>query len=84
MGRLARDGTAEPVSRDHVLRRERGQENIEGFFLCSADHEQDYFRETIFSVANGDRKTLKYIPLFELTTSKIIGNHTGRCPICYM
>ena len=84
MGRLARDGTAEPVSRDNVLRRERGQENIEGFFLCSADHEQDYFRETIFSVANVDRKTLKYIPLFELTTSKIIGNHTGRCPICYM
>ena len=33
MSRLARDGTAEPVSRDQILRRER---------LCSADHEQDW------------------------------------------
>ena len=27
MNRLARDGTAEPVSRDQILMRERGQEN---------------------------------------------------------
>ena len=39
MSRLTRDGTAEPVSRDHILRRERGQGNIH--FTCSADHEQD-------------------------------------------
>ena len=39
MSRLTRDGTAEPVSRDQILRRERGQENIN--FPCSADHEQD-------------------------------------------
>ena len=32
MSRLARDGTAEPVSQDHILRRERGQGN----------HEQDW------------------------------------------
>ena len=31
--------TAEPVSRDQILRRERGQGNIH--FPCSADHEQD-------------------------------------------
>ena len=37
MSRLARDGTAEPVSRDQILRRERGQGNIH--FSCSADHE---------------------------------------------
>ena len=36
MGRLTRDGTAEPVSRDQILRRERGQGNIN--FPCSADH----------------------------------------------
>ena len=37
--RLMRDGTAEPVSRDQILRRrERGQGNIN--FPCSADHEQ--------------------------------------------
>ena len=30
----------EPVSRDQILRRERGQRNID--FPCSADHEQDW------------------------------------------
>ena len=40
MSRLTRDGAAEPVSRDQILRRERGQGNIN--FLCSADHEQDW------------------------------------------
>ena len=40
MSRLARDGTAEIVSRDQILRRERGQGNIN--FPCSADHEQEW------------------------------------------
>ena len=40
MSRLTRDGTAEPVSRDQNLRREREQGNIQ--FSCSADHEQDW------------------------------------------
>ena len=40
MSRLTRDGTAEPVSRDQILRHARGQENIP--FPCSADHEQDW------------------------------------------
>ena len=40
MSRLTRDGTAEPVSRDQILRRERGQGNIH--FPCSADHVQDW------------------------------------------
>ena len=40
MSRLTRDGNAEPVSRDQILRRERGQENIN--FPCSADHVQDW------------------------------------------
>ena len=40
MSRLARDGTAEPVSRDQILMRERVQGNIH--FPCSADHEQDW------------------------------------------
>ena len=39
MSRLTRDGTAEPVSRDQILRHERGQGNIR--FSCSADHVQD-------------------------------------------
>ena len=41
MSRLARDGTAEPVSRDQILRHARGQGNVN--FPCSADdHEQDW------------------------------------------
>ena len=35
-----RDGTAEPVSRDQILRHARGQGNIH--FPCSADHDQDW------------------------------------------
>ena len=40
MSRLSRDGTAEPVSRDQILRYERGQGNVN--FPYSADHEQDW------------------------------------------
>ena len=40
MSRLTRVGTAEPVSRDQILRHVRGQGNIH--FPCSADHEQDW------------------------------------------
>ena len=40
MNRLTRNWTAEPFSRDQILRRERGQRNIH--FPCSADHEQDW------------------------------------------
>ena len=40
MSRLTRDGTAEPVSRDQILRHARGQGNIN--FPCSADYEQDW------------------------------------------
>ena len=45
MSRLTRDGTAEPVSRDQILRRERGQGNIH--FSCSADHVQDWQSYTV-------------------------------------
>ena len=40
MSRLTRDRTAEPVSRDQILRRERGEGNFH--FPCSADHVQDW------------------------------------------
>ena len=40
MSRLTRDGAAEPVSRDQILRYERGQGNIH--FSCSPDHVQDW------------------------------------------
>ena len=37
---LTRDGTAEPVSRDQILKRERGQEKK--YFPPSADPKQDW------------------------------------------
>ena len=40
MSRLTLDGTAEIVSQDQMLRRERGQGNI--IVPRSADHEQDW------------------------------------------
>ena len=40
MSRLTRDGTAEPFSRDQILKHARGQRIIH--FPCSADHEQDW------------------------------------------
>ena len=40
MSRLTPDGTAEPVWRDQILRRVRGQGNIH--LPCSVDHEQDW------------------------------------------
>ena len=45
MSRLTRDGTAEPVSRDQILRHERGQGNIH--FPSSADHVQDWQPYTV-------------------------------------
>ena len=43
MGRLTRDGTTEPVSRDYILRGVGIQGNIH-LLPCSADHEQDWQR----------------------------------------
>ena len=40
VSRLTQDGTTGPVSRDQILRRERGQRNIH--LPCSAHHEQDW------------------------------------------
>ena len=37
---LTQDGTSEPVLRDQILRRERGQGNTH--FPCSRDYEQDW------------------------------------------
>ena len=64
MSRLPREGTAKPVSRDQILKRERGQGNIH--FPCSADHVQDwqpYFTRLIHTLAICDDHTYihKYI-----------------------
>ena len=43
MRRLTRDGTAEPVLRDQILRRERGQGKIHFPYSADLDH-QDYWQ----------------------------------------
>ena len=40
MNRLTQDGTAEPFSRDQILRHVRGQGNTR--FPCLTDHERDW------------------------------------------
>ena len=63
--RLTRDGTAEPFSRDQILRRERGPGNLH--FPCSADHEQDWQPYTVdpYYVLSNDH-TYKYINTYVL------------------
>ena len=59
MSRLTRDGTAEPVSRDQILRHARGQENIH--FPCSADHEQDWQPYPVDPYSDDHTYTYRYI-----------------------
>ena len=68
MSRLTRDETAEPVSRDQILRHVRGQGNIN--FPCSADHEQDWqpYPFNPYSAICDDHT---YIPLTLSLTSRL-------------
>ena len=50
MSRLTRDGTAELVSRDKILRHVRRQGNIH--CPCSADHEQDWQSHSVDSYSS--------------------------------
>ena len=69
MSRLTRDGTAEPVSRDQILRHARGQGNIS--FLCSADHEQDWqpYPVDLYSVMCDDHTYIHTPPYLGHTQS---------------
>ena len=64
MGRLTRDGTAETVSGDQILRRERGQGNIN--FPCSADHEPPYSVDPYSCCICGDHTCLTRLILLLL------------------
>ena len=68
MSRLTRDGIAEPVSRDQILRRERVQGNIH--FPCSTDHVQDWqpYPGDPYSAICDDRTLLPLI-LYEIFIS---------------
>ena len=72
MSRLTRDGTAEPVSRDQILRHVRGQGKI--YFPCSADHEQDWQPYPVdpFSAICDDRA---YIHTYNSSAFNTVGIH---------
>ena len=65
MSGLTRDGTAEPVSPDQILRRERGQGKIY-ISLCSADHERDWQPYPVdpYSTECADHTYIQYIHVF--------------------
>ena len=58
MSRLTQDGTAEPVSRDQILRHGRGQGNIH--FPCLADHEQDWQSTRLIHTLLYNRRYFQY------------------------
>ena len=69
MSRLTRDGTAEPVSREQILRREREERNIN--IPCSADHEQGwqpYPVDPSPAICDDNSYILTYIQLTILST----------------
>ena len=55
---LTRDGTAETVWRDQILRHERGQGQNYFVFPCSADHEKDWQPYTRFDAQSVERDAL--------------------------
>ena len=70
MSRLTWDGTAEPVSRDQILRHARGQGNVH--FPCSADHEQDWQPYPVDPYSAINRVAKKMRTYFEMGTD---GHH---------
>ena len=68
MSRLTRDGTAEPVLKNQILRHARGQGNIH--FPCSADHEQDW---QLFVVLSSRRSLSSSVQRRVLLNDFIIG-----------
>ena len=79
MSRLTREGTAEPVSRDQILRHARGQGNVH--FSFSADHEQDWqpYGVNPYSAICDDH-THTYIHKKRINDLIVLtGIFTGRC-----
>ena len=76
MSRLTRDGMTEPVSRDQILRRERGQGNIS--FSCSADHEQDWQPYPVGSYPCYDDHTYSKLCMLRKVDIDITGRRTEK------
>ena len=80
MSRLTRDRTAEPVSRDQILRHVRGQRNIN--VPCSADHEQDWqpYPADPYSAICDDHT---YIHTYKVLRAQVrIVQVERMCPLC--
>ena len=83
MSRLTRDGTAEPVSRDQILRHARGQGNI--YFPCSADHEQDwqpYMVDPYSAICDDHKYIHTWIPLSYRGDRLVSSNLSDANPPC--
>ena len=80
MRRLTRDGRTESVSRDQILRRERGQGNIH--FPCSADHEQDWqppYPNDPYSAINNDHNSIAwYMIVYSIVYCSIVAQPKRR------
>ena len=77
MSRLTRDGTAEPVSRDQILRHARGEGNVH--FPCSADHEQDWQPYPVdpYSAICDDHTYIHICTYFHLSLCGVIGGRNA-------
>ena len=71
MGRLPRDGTAEPVSRDRILRRERG--NGKNVFFSSVGNEQDWQPDPVdpYSAESADHTYPNHAPSSSSTYARM-------------
>ena len=80
ISRLARAGTAETVSRDQILRHERGQGNIH--FPCSADHEQDWQSYPVdpYSCYMCDHTYIPPMPIEEIVSNTYNRNYASSLP----
>ena len=80
----SRAGTAEPVSRDQILRRERGQGNIH--FPCSADHVQDwqpysrYMRDNTYIHTEWNVVLDLWVALQSLKDTRLL----AYCTVCFV
>ena len=73
---MARDRTAEPVSRDQNIRREQGQDSFH--FPGSADHEQDWqpYQVDPYSAVSDDHTLVIFI-LVQANHSQVFPNFRG-------
>ena len=78
MSWLARDGTAKPVSRNQILRHERGRKEI---FPCSTDHEQNWqpYAVDMYSAVCDDQTCIRIYSSVYPQLPPVIGAPWGCC-----